>query len=556
MCTSRLASLVCATLLPAAALAQPPSVGTSAPAPEKDAASVAWPTGSSGHGTRGVHRVEGAVAHPAGDIVLTIGGQYSVASDLFEEGDTNERHAQQISILFVPIDNLELWLRQSMVSNRNDAFEPATTQNIGDPTFGAKYSFPLTPELGVGGGVVFMLPTSAKGTGLNPSAFVLDIFAAASYKATSWLGVHFNAGYRLDNTDDIFNRTILPVQRFTAGISQENAILAGLGVDTFFRIGDEMAIGPFAEFSAGLVTAEFSESPMRATLGAKWFPFGEDAVDVAIGGDFALAGTPVNDGVMAGIPPWELFGHLTAHLNPPEPEVVAAPNMTSCITDDQCPSGQACADGYCARVIREGPATCGTDSDCSDGQVCESGFCGTVRTEAVPTFSIKGGVFDQTSGDPVGNATVAFSGVEGSALAVEYKTGNFTSWPIEAGEGLVKVTASAPGYRPTEQTVPKGKKGEIKEVAFKIQSLGEAATGEIKGSLKDSRNGKAVRKGQIFIPILNQKIKTDKEGKFTATVKAGRYQVLISGKKYVTQKKEIEIRAGDTVILNLDMSRK
>ncbi|MBI3179011.1 MAG: carboxypeptidase regulatory-like domain-containing protein, partial [Deltaproteobacteria bacterium] len=48
----------------------------------------------------------------------------------------------------------------------------------------------------------------------------------------------------------------------------------------------------------------------------------------------------------------------------------------------------------------------------------------------------------------------------------------------------------------------------------------------------------------------------DAEGKFNPKVKAGRYQILITSKRYVTQIKEIEIRAGDTVILNVDLAPK
>ncbi len=555
MRSTRFASFLCVTVLPMAVAAQPPVVSARAVSADSGRGPT-WPTGGSGRGTRGVYRVDAAVANPAGDIVLSIGGQYSRASDLFVSGDTNERHAQQIGILWVPIDNLELWARQSMVSNRNDSFQPATTQNIGDPTLGAKFSFPVMTELGVGGGIAFTLPTSAKGTGLDPGAFILDVFAAVSYRAAPWLGLHVNGGYRLDNSGEIFNRDLLDVQRFTAGVSEENAILAGLGVDTSFDIGEEMAIGPFAELSAALVTADVGASPMRAAAGVKWFPFGEEAVDVAVGGDIAVSGTPEPDSPMAGVPPWELFGTLTAHLNPPAPPPPSAATDLRCTGNDQCRDGLECADGYCARVVRAGPAECSTDSDCADGQSCAGGLCATVTIEPAPTFSIRGGVFDRTSGDPVGNANVSFSGVDGSALAVDYRSGTFVSWPLESGDGLVKVVASAPGYRPAEQTVPKGREGEVKEITFKIQSLGETATGEIKGSLKDARSGRPVRRGQIFIPILNQRIKTDSEGKFSATVKAGRYQVLVSAKRFVTQKKEIEIRAGDTVILNLDMSRK
>ena len=74
----------------------------------------------------------------------------------------------------------------------------------------------------------------------------------------------------------------------------------------------------------------------------------------------------------------------------------------------------------------------------------------------------------------------------------------------------------------------------------------------MKGSIKDGRSGKPI-KGDIFIPALSKRIQADKDGTFDAELKAGRYQVLISAPKYVTQKKEIEIRAGEVVILNLDM---
>jgi len=241
---------------------------------------------------------------------------------------------------------------------------------------------------------------------------------------------------------------------------------------------------------------------------------------------------------MAGIPPWEAFGRVTAHLGP---KSEAAPKVT-------------------------GPKTCSADTECFEGQVCVDGMCGRLKEvvkevvkeieRPIPTFTIEGSVSDQTSGDPVGNATLTFSGIGGSALAVDYKTGAFKSWPIPCGDGLIKVSVAAPGYRPLEETVPKGKGDEVKSLALKMQNTGEMAMGEIKGALKDAVTGQPIKAAQIFIPILNQKIRPDAEGKFGAQVKAGRYQVLISGAKYITQKKEIEIRAGDVVIFNVDMTSK
>jgi uncharacterized membrane protein len=103
--------------------------------------------------------------------------------------------------------------------------------------------------------------------------------------------------------------------------------------------------------------------------------------------------------------------------------------------------------------------------------------------------------------------------------------------------------------------MPKGAEGETKVVTFKLTSLGKDAVGELKGSLKDARSGVPV-KGEVFIPLIQKKFQADGEGKFSASMKAGRYQVLISAKGYTTQKKEIEIRPGDVVILNVDLSKR
>jgi hypothetical protein len=510
------------------------------PTPAGDESTEIW-TGDIGvNGMRGAHRVDSGFPIRAGDLILMLGTEYSTANDLFATGDTNQRNSQYITAVWSPFTSFALSVRQSIVSNRNTAFTPTTTQNLGDPRIALKYAVPLD-KLGVGAVVAVTLPTSAHGNGLSPNAYILDGYGAASYLATDFLSVSANVGYRLDKSNKIFKRDILAVQRFTAGISQENAILGGLGIETNFKLGDMMVLGPFAEFSAAVA----KDGPMRATLGAKFSPFGMDNVELAVGADYAVAGVPKPPATatsaaskMAGIPPWEVFGAVAAHLGP-------KPKTTP---------------------TTAGPQLCTTDAECKDGQVCVDGFCGKIKEvikevvkeveKPAPAFTIEGGVFDQTSGEPVGNAVVAFSGVAGSALAVDYKTGTFKSWAIPCGEGLIKVSVAAPGYRPYEETIPKGKVGEAKSLTLKIQNAGEAAMGEIKGVLKDAANGNPIKNGQIFIPILSQKIKSDVEGKFSAQLKAGRYQVLISGPKYITQKKEVEIRAGDVVIFNVDMTSK
>ncbi|MEZ0312370.1 MAG: collagen binding domain-containing protein [Myxococcota bacterium] len=498
-----------------------------------------WPAGSGARGTRGVNRVEAAVPMPGGTWVLTAGGRYFHSSDFLADGDSNTYSSGQFTLAWQPIELIAITASWSVVSNKNDQAEPRTTQSLGDPTFGVKLTHVLGNKLGLGLDTVLLIPTSAGGSGLKPSAFALDARALVSYLPTPWLALSANAGYRLDNTDEIFgSREISRAQRFTASVATVNQILVGVGADTFFLVGDRAAIGPFAELTAGIAGGggPSAQNPILATLGGRIQPAGKDVVDISLGGDIRVSGAPRDDSLrLPGIPPWQVFARMSVHLGGGGGEhVVSVTEKNTCSGNDDCGKGQTCMDHVCTitrEVIRE------------------------VTKEvplAAPTFSVDGAVLDQTSGDPVGSAVVTLGGYETSPLAVDFQTGKFHSFPIPVGEGLIKVTVSAPNYRPAEQTIQRGTGDQTTQLTFKLQSLGEAATGQMKGSIKDGRSGKPL-KGEIFIPALGKRLTSDKDGLFDAELKSGRYQVLISAPKYVTQKKEIEIRAGEVVILNLDM---
>ncbi|MEO1170624.1 MAG: hypothetical protein AAFX94_01030 [Myxococcota bacterium] len=529
-------------ILLAASTAAAQSGGLSETAPDRAStlySSEAWPGGTSNRGTLGINALELAAPLPAGDWVLNLAATYSVADDLFGDGGENERTRQFFNVTWAPIESLELSIRQSTVSNRNDAADIETTQSLGDPAFAAKYSTLITPEFGLGGLVSFLVPTSAGGTGLNPEAFVLDANLLASYFLSPYLQATLNVGYRLDNSRDIFKRDdelLSPSQRFTANVSELDMITYGIGAEAQFRVGSNFYIDPYLELTGGLPLSagDSTEAPLLASLGAKLLPFGKTTAEFNLGGDFRLAGAPdpaLNE--LPGLPPWELFLRFAFHLNPPEAarpvEVVS--QSGSCELNSDCPSG----------------TTCGPEN------VCVQEVEKTVVVEKAPdTFSLSGGVFDKKSGEPVGQAVIKIPGEP--MYAVDYKTGAFGPVELMTGDGLVQVVVEAPGYRLATQQVQKGKKDETLALKFELESLGKEAVGEIRGSLKDARSGRPLR-GQIFIPVLNRKIRVDKSGRFAARVKANRYQVLITSKGYVTQKKDIEIRAGDVVILNVDLAK-
>ncbi|MEL6544762.1 MAG: carboxypeptidase regulatory-like domain-containing protein, partial [Myxococcota bacterium] len=477
--------------------------------------------------------------------VINIAGTYFIADDFFQDGGENERIRQLLHVTWSPIEWLEVSLGQATVSNRNTAADVPTTQSLGDPRIAAKVSEFLTPEIGVGGSVAVLLPTSSGGTGLDPSAFVLDAQLLGSYFVAPILQVSANVGYRLDNSSEIFRRpeeALTPAQRFTASVAKVDSLTYGLGAEAQLALGEKALLDPFLEFTGAtpLSAADTTEAPLLATLGVKLLPFGKGATEFLLGGDFRLSGAPdpvAND--LPGLPPWEVFSRVTFHLSSPEPEPVAAPveptnsvAQLSCQESSECPEGLSCESNQCVKVVTE-----------------------TEVVEKAPeTFAVTGAVFDQSSGEPLGNAIVKISDFQGTLIAVDYKSGAFQSMPLRVGEGLVQLEVEAPGYRAATQQIQRGTAGAEIPLKFELQSLGEDAVGEVKGSLKDARSGKTIR-GQVFIPALNRKIRVDRSGSFSAKVKAGRYQVLIQSRGYITQKKELEIRSGDTVILNVDMSR-
>jgi hypothetical protein len=116
----------------------------------------------------------------------------------------------------------------------------------------------------------------------------------------------------------------------------------------------------------------------------------------------------------------------------------------------------------------------------------------------------------------------------------------------------VQLTVFADGYHQEKKVVGKGKENGIEVVDIALQSTTEVLTAEISGILKDASTGAAV-KGLIFIPSLELQIEADKDGHFHATLKPGRYQLLISSPRSITQKKEIQVHGGDSVILNIDL---
>ena len=534
------------------AAAAPPARAATADAELPAGASSREDGGTGALGLRGFHRLVLPQAMRPGEVVLAMGAAYFATHDFLLTGDHHARQTQRLTAAWSPGGGFDVALGYALSSNTNDAFPSEVIQASGDPTVAAKYSHTLFsgfpwfagaafPGVATAIGATFLVPSAATGHGLQFNATTVEVYLALSSQFLPWLEVGVNAGVRLDRTNAIFVTRVDRAQRFAAGVSEASALTAAVGLGARYEIRNLVTLQPFFEVvGAGGIGVAMADSPLLASAGLRLRPYGQRSVEVVGGGDVRLLGAPRPDGRLAGLPPWEIFARLIIHVG----DAFDQEAQASVVTRDEMP-------GHCQ-----------DDAACAGGLVCLDGVCGR-RLEVVkikevqrdaPRFFVVGKVVDDQD-KPVPNAKIYVSGFAETILAASGE-GAFRSWGLPAGEGLVQLKVVAAGFRSAEETFPRGAEGEVKELVVTLTSDAQALLGELRGSLKDARDGTSIAEGKIFIPGLRKGVTTDGEGAFRVDLQAGEYQVLISAEGYITQQKKIYIRAGEAVILNVDLRPK
>jgi hypothetical protein len=487
--------------------------------------------GSNEWGARGLYRAYSAYTLNPYALVLTIGDNYFLAHGMFVQGDKDTQSVQQMHIAFSPVRGLEVGLSQLALSNRYQAASQRVLQVQGSPMLHLKYGYAIFPDLAVGiyGGL--QLPTSALGSGLKASAFVAPFKLLVSYTLRDRVEFVGNIGYTIDRSRNVFAADDLDaLKRFAYGVNQIDQLSYALGAQGHLSAGGVVDFAPFAEVSGAMgfgAAATRQNAPFRGTLGLKLYLTQSRSIELSGGADMRFGGQPEATSPFMGVPPWSIFGQLSFHVN------------------DRLPPGK-----------HKGPRVvhCQTDSDCSAGLSCMDQMCLAVRTqEARQTFVVAGSVVDGTTGEPVSGARLTFGDYQNTVLAGDDRSGQFASWPLVASAQPLFVRIDAPGYASTTQTLKRGKPGEVQQLSLRMDSTAQLAQGSMRGSIKDGHTGKAVRHAVVFLPGLGRQIHTDDEGNFQADIKVGVYQVLISAKNYITQKKQVRVREGDVVIINADL---
>lgn len=503
--------------------------------------------GTMGWGFTGYYRVLTPQCRAVGTLAVTLTGDYAHASSFLVSGDTTQILDQALNISLAPWDGLEVSLGEGFTTVTNNRFPNSAAQVFGNPALRAKYVYEFD-YFSLGGAVQMLVPSSAHSAALNFTASTFTLLAIGSYVPIPHLTLAANVGAIIDNSANLYNEPLNQAQLLASNIITSSRATLTLAASWDFDKLFPVPVMPFLELGGDIIApgSSFSERPLRASLGAKVLAVPAHGVEFHVGSDVRLTGAPTVGSPYVGIPPWQVFAQVVLHVGATGQPIHA---------EDQA-----------ARPVRVlEPPTCKTKSDCADDAGCLDGHCWPLKEPTAEvlaqalaaanketTFTLAGTVTDAKTHQPLPRVALTFSDFKDSVLMTT-DAGTFTSFPLPCGPGVLKVTASATGYRDQQEVIPKGKPGEVKQLALTMVPSTGKQTGVLSGNVKDAATGADIVHAEVFLPELHVKLVTDEHGVFTAELPVGRHRVLISANGYITQKHSALIQPSETLILNVDL---
>ena len=477
----------------------PPAARSEAPPP--------LPLGPTLTGQRGLLRLWAATPSKDGDVTASLNLTGFVQGGFLVSGDSNRYVGSALGIFGVPVEGLEVGGGLHLSMNENTAFEPATLVTIGDPYLGVRYGHTVTSWMSLGGGLEVTVPTGSGVLAAALAATSLRALLDADFRPTPELLIGLNVGFHLDRSSHIFDTGLLnQAQRFAAQVQPYNRVLLGLG------IAYQVAwAAPFVEYTGEVALGgglAFGDNPQRVSVGARLWPLDDRTLSLLVAADVGVAGR-----------------------DPGDPEAARQP----------------------AYAVTLGAAWDFGEAPAVEGGVRVREVVRTERVE-VPVDKprdegvIVGQVVDALDGTPVRDARVFVASEPPITLMSDPSEGRFRSCPVPSGPMKLKVTAD--DHQPKTQVVLVHKGAQAK-ITVKLQPAKGKTVGSLRGTVR-SLQGKPLA-AKVRVPTRRIKQKAGADGTFALTLETGVFDVLISHKGYATQRHKIKLRAGEEVILNVEL---
>lgn len=454
-------------------------------------------------------------------------GEFFSARDIVRQDDVNSRAGGRVLIQGTLLEYLSFNLGLLARSNVNSFGQPEAMLTQGDLNFGVGGYYPVTEFLHIGGDLNLFIPAGFGSTGLSGSSTsvrprllaTLDTRPLTDDKVG--LDVHFNFGYRVDNSENGVPDGIEPtrVERFAYDLNAYDLLELGVGVEYELPY-----VRPFAGFYVGL--------PVN----------GDDALCTE---DRALD-CASDEGVGASAPK---FFSLGLKAEPIENFGLHAGVDLGLTRADA--EGLPVTPPYNLNFGLSWTIDTRTKVEYVEiEKVIEK----KVEAEAPATGMIVGLVVDAESEESIKRATIEYLGEDVSAQASSDVNGEFRSYKFEPGKEL-KLRITHPDYEPAEVTATV-QEGEI-PLNIALKALPRIAS--VKGRVVDDKDA-AVGKARVKITSAKggepYTVPVDAGGNFLKDLPAGDYTVAVSADGFLTRGRDISLKANDKMTLDIVLSPK
>jgi Carboxypeptidase regulatory-like domain len=383
----------------------------------------------------------------------------------------------------------------------------------GDPRLFLRAGHDLARGASIGGEAVLWFP-GTDAPSFKPRATTADFKALAAWRPRHMpLALLGHVGYRLDNSANSapdLNR-LRAGDRVALGLSDSDAVLVGIGASTRAVHQCELFVDLSLDYLLGDRAPEFRASPVRASLGARYF------LKPGLQGELSATGSFSSRASLAA----------NAPLVPVEPRVSISLGLRY------------------GRALHAPPAPVERTPERPEQPV-------TPEPELPKTTDISGVLLDDKEA-PIPDVRVVLTVGPETALRETVTDGDgrygFTNVPI----GDATLAASAPGFEtqqwvvevrpgvaitsPNRALARKGNTGTLRLLTRTFSS--EPLSASIQ--LRDARSRK---------PISG---KSDAQGTYEIDLQPGRYTVMISAPGYRTLRREVTVERYGVAILNVDM---
>lgn len=469
------------------------------------------------YGSAGPLRVRAAAALRPGTVGLAVWGQYLTMDDLIVKGDEDTRTRGSFAFSYTPISWLEASLALRWSSNESNMTSPELIQSQGDLLLGLKGFTPIpdAPGLSAGGFFGLDMYTGEGDVFWSGDATSVRLAALASWDAAKVapdvpLRIHANLGYSFENSKNVTDRRLTPVESFAHDVMAFDTVDFGLGFDALLA-----PVIPFLEWHLRTpvrtrtdtkeicVPQEtcpgnegFPSYPHWLTIGLRAEPY--TGLLLSAGVDLGLTQT-VASGIPA-IPPYNLIFGLTYGLDPQRTVVRTVEKV----------------------VVKEVPAP-------------------------VPsTGVVRGRVVDKVTRQPIPMAIIRFPGQTGKTALASSPDGSFESYAFPPGSKERIEIQAEPGYEAKAFLV------DIKEgtVDFTFSLEPSRRDIEVEGRVHDL-DDMPVAGAQVKVVGSDGVVTTDPaSGKFVLKLQPGAHRIRAVADGHLARERDIEVKPGERQVID------